>query len=35
LIVDVPPAPTGSATSVFNLDDAIVSLAQPPTEALI
>jgi hypothetical protein len=35
LIVGAPPAPISSAISVFNLDDAIVSLAQPLTEALI
>jgi hypothetical protein len=36
LIVGVPPAAViGSATTVSNLDDAIVGLAQPLTEALI
>jgi hypothetical protein len=36
LIVGVPPAAViGSATSISNLDDAIVGLARPLTEAVI
>jgi hypothetical protein len=36
LIAGVPPAAViGSATSVSNLDDAVVGLARPLTEALI